>query len=141
MSMHTCGGGLRSSSSQLREGCRCHHSHQTEIGYEKIHCQWSQVGEAQIRGVHDAATSKQIFGTAKNKACFVMRLEDQKILRPPGVEPGTHAWKASMLTATPRTLCLTVEVKATNQFAKFLVYQPFFLQRREGSLLIFHDLV
>ncbi|KRZ78372.1 hypothetical protein T10_1232 [Trichinella papuae] len=29
----------------------------------------------------------------------------QKALRGPGVEPGSIAWKATMLTATPSTLC------------------------------------
>ena len=51
-----------------------------------------------------------IFQIVYFKACPIYDLS--KFLRQPGIEPGTTAWKAAMLTITPLTLYeyLTCEV-------------------------------
>ena len=34
----------------------------------------------------------------------------QKVLQQPGIEPGTTAWKAAMLTATPSGTCMSKDI-------------------------------
>jgi hypothetical protein len=40
-------------------------------------------------------------------------------LRQPGVEPGSAAWKATMITATPLTLVFLISI-STRQFLDFM---------------------
>ena len=44
-----------------------------------------------------------------------------KELRPPGLEPGTQAWKAYMLTPTPRTRKLYVHGRDVTLYSRILV--------------------
>ena len=46
-----------------------------------------------------------IFGNVKMVFFLLGAARSRKILRRPGIEPGSTAWKAAMLTIIPPTLC------------------------------------
>ena len=50
-----------------------------------------------------------------------VKLTKEKIakLRQPGIEPGSTAWKAAMLTTIPLTLCYVRGRKSQNIFVSF----------------------
>ena len=57
----------------------------------------------------------------------------KKSLRWPGIEPGSTAWKAAMLTTIPPTLWwfLTFEGRATNKSSFWCTYPPLYLKIME----------